>query len=162
MTTEIVDSAEPNSESIEGSSKFNNFAIGAAGLMAVLEETNELSVAKSLLVMPLIMHDATVRFLGKTNIRAREVTAIVSLRPDLFLNFNSRYLSSLTSSVNAIQFLVETGYIQFEEVLQLKNKLEFSENIGARAIRIKKASKNIAALLSSSEEELYLNLRVEL
>ncbi len=48
----------------EGSS-YNNFAICAAGLMAVLEETQNLSVAKALLVMPIIMHDSTVRHLGK-------------------------------------------------------------------------------------------------
>ena len=163
VTTDFNDPVEPaTAASPDEGSKYNNFAICAAGLMAVLEETKELSLAKSLLVMPFIMHDATVRFLGKLNIRAREVTAIVSVRPQLFLNFNSRYLSGLTPSLNAIQLLVEIGYIRFDGKLHLRNTLEFSSGMGARANRIKKAAKNIAAVLSSSEEELYLNLRIDL
>lgn len=143
-------------------SKYNNFGICATALMAVLEECKELSVVKSLLVMPLIMHDATVRFLGNQLTREREISALVSLRPDLFLNFNSRFISGLPPTLNAIQLLVETGYISFDTKLALVRSLAFNKEIGERALRIKKAAKRIAVVLSASEEELYLNLRVVL
>lgn len=143
-------------------SNYNNFAISAIGLMAVLEETQTLSVAKALLVMPIIMHDSTVRHLGKRNVRAREVPAWTSTRPDLFLNFNSRFLAGLTPTLNAIQLLAEAKYIAFNDELKLVRALRFSASIGDRATRIKKAAKNIAALLESPEDELYLNLRIEL
>lgn len=143
-------------------SNYNNFAICAAGLMAILEETQALTVAKALLVMPIIMHDSTVRHLGKQNVRAREVSALTSTRPDLFLNFNSRFLAGLTPTLNAIQLLAEAKYIAFNGELVLAKTLTFSASIGDRAMRIKKAAKNIAALLASPEDELYLNLRIEL
>lgn len=143
-------------------SNYNNFAICAAGLMAILEETQTLSLTKALLVMPIIMHDSTVRYLGKQNVRSREVSALTSTRPDLFLNFNSRFLSGLTPTLNAIQLLAEAKYIEFDGELVLAKNLIFSAAIGDRAKRIKKAAKNIAALLASPEDELYLNLRIEL
>ncbi|MES2948153.1 MAG: three component ABC system middle component [Pseudomonadota bacterium] len=143
-------------------SNFNNFAICATGLMAILGETQTLSVAKALLVMPIIMHDSTVRHLGKQNVRAREVSALTSTRPDLFLNFNSRFLAGLTPTLNAIQLLAEAKYIAFNGELVLTKALTFSAAIGDRATRIKKAAQNIAALLASPEDELYLNLRIEL
>lgn len=143
-------------------SNYNNFAISATGLMAILEETQTLPVAKALLVMPIIMHDSTVRYLGKANVRAREVAALTSTRPDLFLNFNSRFLAGLTPTLNAIQLLVDAKYIAFEGELVLVRGLTFSPAIGDRALRIKKAAKNIAALLTSPADELYLNLRIEL
>ena len=145
----------------EGSS-YNNFSICAAALMAVLEEMQVLSVAKALLIMPIIMHDSTVRHLGKQSVRPREVAALTSTRPDLFLNFNSRFLAGLAPSLNAIQLLAEAKYVEFNGELVLNKNLEFSAAIGDRAMRIKKAAKNIAALLASSDNELYLNLRVQL
>ncbi|MDG0835783.1 three component ABC system middle component [Roseateles saccharophilus] len=156
-----VNDERGQSSNKEGST-YNNFAICAAGLMAILEETQTLPVAKSLLVMPIIMHDSTVRQLAKQNVRAREVSALTSTRPDLFLNFNSRFLAGLPPTLNAIQLLAEAKYIAFNGELVLTKPLVFSATIGDRATRIKKAAKNIAALLASPVEELYLNLRIEL
>jgi hypothetical protein len=160
-----IDVFSPNTVAVnspdEGTT-YNNFAISAVGIMAVLEEVIEISVAKSLVIMPLIMHDATVRFLAKHNTRDRGVAALVSVRPELFLNFNSRFLSGLTPTLNAIQFLIEAGYVRFDGKLHLQKSLGISDSMGARANRIKKAAGNIAAVLATSEEELYLNLRIEL
>lgn len=158
---EMINGEREHPPNDEGSS-YNNFAICAAGLMAILEETRTLPVAKALLVMPIIMHDATVRHLGKQNVREREVSALTSTRPDLFLNFNSRFLAGLPPTLNAIQLLVEARYIAFNGELVLEKTLTFSAAIGDRATRIQKAAKNIAALLASPENELYLNLRIEL
>lgn len=158
---EVINDERKNPSNDEGSN-FNNFAICAAGLMAVLEETQTLSVARALLVMPIIMHDSTVRHLGRQNVRAREVAALMSTRPDLFLNFNSRFLAGLTPTLNAIQLLAEARYIEFNGELVLTKALVFSAEMGGRAMRIKKAARNIASLLASPEDELYLNLRIEL
>jgi hypothetical protein len=144
------------------SSQYNNAAICAAALMAVIEECKDLSLAKSLLVMPLIMHDATVHFLGDQRTRERGIAALVALRPDLFANFNSRFVSGLPHTLNAIQLLTELKYVSFGQKLTLYSPLVFSKALGERALRIKKASPNIAALLSSPEDELYLNLRIVL
>jgi len=71
-------------------------------------------------------------------------------------------LAGLTPTLNAIQLLAEAKYISFNGELVLTKALTFSAAIGDRANRIKKAAKNIAALLTSPEDELYLNLRIEL
>lgn len=153
---------ELESSSGDEGSIYNNFAICAAGIMAILEEAKNLSVIKSLLITPIIMHDSTIRHLGKNNVRARQVAALTSTRPDLFLNFNSRFVAGLAPSLNAIQLLVDAKYIIFDGALVFARPLKFSVAIGDRAIRIKKAANNIAALLASPEDELYLNLRIEL
>lgn len=38
--------------------------------------------------------------------------------------------------------------------------MDVNKSFGSRALKIEKGSANLAALLESSEEELYLNMRV--
>ncbi|MCX2919785.1 DUF6521 family protein [Stenotrophomonas rhizophila] len=143
-------------------SAYNNPAICAASILSVLSHSKELTLAKAILIMPLVMHDSTVRYLGRSNVAFREVSGLVAVRPDLFANFNERYFSSLVTSVNAIQWLVAAGYVEFDGVVKLVASLKTGPELGDRAARIAKASGHISALLNSSAEELYLNFRVKL
>ncbi|MGF6410045.1 hypothetical protein [Paraburkholderia sp. MM5482-R1] len=54
--------------------------ICATALMSVIERTGELPLAKALLVMPLVMHDATLSFLSNASVRKREAAALTSVR----------------------------------------------------------------------------------
>jgi len=139
---------------------YNNVGICAVALMSILTYTNRLSLPKALLVMPLVMHEGTVKFLGNGNVKKRQIAALAASRVDLFANFRQRFESSLVVTINTIQLLVESGHIQFNRDVRSMRSLELDRNFGARALKIEKASKNLAALLESSEEELYLNLRV--
>lgn len=141
---------------------YNNVGICASGLMSVLEHSERLSVAKALLILPLIMHDSTVRYMSDGRTRTREAAALVAARPEFFLNFSSRFLDSLATTLNAIQLLMHAGFIEFKEDLVLQEKLDIGKNFGNRALRISKAAENISALLDSPVEELYLNMRVPL
>jgi len=141
---------------------YNNIGICASGLMSVLEYSHRLTVAKALLVYPLIMHDNTVRYMGDGRTRIREAAALVAVKPEFFVNFSSRFLDSLATTLNAIQLLKLTGYIEFREDLELQKKLCIGKNFGNRVLRISAAAKNISALLDSPVEELYLNMRVPL
>lgn len=143
-------------------SAYNNPAICASSILSVLAHSQELSIAKTLLIMPLVMHDSTVRYLGRSNVAFREVSGLVAVRPDLFANFNERFFSSLVTSINAVQWLVATGYVEFDGGIKLVFPLKIGPEFGDRAIRIAKASGHISSLLSSSAEELYLNFRVKL
>ena len=140
----------------------NNAGICATALLAVLEHSRRLSLPRALLVMPLVMHEATLALLSRAGVRKREAIAIASLRPDLLANFPRRFEDSLVVSVNAIQLLTSLGYIEFDSDLVLLHSLPVDANFGARALRIHKAAENVAALLASPEEELYLNFRVRL
>lgn len=108
------------------------------------------------------MHEASLRFLANGTVRERKIAAFTTMNPEFIVNFNKRYQESLVVSLNAIQLLITTGYIQFDENIKLIKPFEIDDSFGKRASRILRAIKNLAALLSSSDEELYLNLRVKL
>ncbi|WP_155687638.1 three component ABC system middle component [Burkholderia cepacia] len=131
-------------------------------MLAVLAHAERLSVSKALLIMPLVMHDVTVRYLGNGNVAFREVASLVAHRPDLFANFNSRFEESVAVSVNAIQWIVATGYASFDGTLVLLQPPKIDANFGKRGQRIAKASRHIAAILAAPADELYLNFRVQL
>lgn len=143
-------------------SGYNNIGICAAALMSVLEHTRELSLPRALLVMPLMMHEGTLALLSRADMRKREAAALSSLRPDLFANFPSRFNGSLVVTVNSIQLLASTGFVRLQTDLELLQNLDVDTSFGARAVRMRKAAENVAALLASPEEELYLNFRVQL
>lgn len=143
-------------------SGYNNAGICVTAMLAVLARAERLSVAKALLVMPLVMHDATVRYLGNGSVAFREVASLVAHRPDLFSNFNSRFEESVAISVNAIQWIVAAGYASFDGTLVLLQPLKIDASFGKRVQRIAKASGHIAAVLAAPVDELYLNFRVQL
>lgn len=141
---------------------FNNIGIGATALMAVLRHTRTLPPAKALLVMPLVMHGGTVRYFSDGRTTGREVAAVVTTRPELFVNFPARFMASLATSLNVIQFLENSRFINIERDIHLLHELKVENSFGARAQRIEAASANIASLLTSPADELYLNLRIPL
>ncbi|MFM0741709.1 DUF6521 family protein [Paraburkholderia xenovorans] len=146
----------------ESWSGYNNIGICATALMSVIERTGELPLAKALLVMPLVMHDATLAFLSNANVRKREAAALTSVRPELFANFNNRFEDSLVLSLNAVQLLIHLGHVKLRANLVPDIPMDISPDFGARAQRIVKAAPSVAALLASPIEELYLNFRVHL
>lgn len=143
-------------------SEFNNVGICATGLMSVLSFSKTLAISKSLLVMPLIMHEGTVRYLSDGRTTAREIAALISMRPDLFSNFSARFNESLPTSMNAIQLLIHANFIKLDSELKLVRNLEIDSSFGKRATKIHLAAKNLSAVLTSPADELYLNLRIPL
>lgn len=141
---------------------YNNVGLCATALSSVIEHTGKLSLSKAMLVMPLVMHDATISFLSNRNIRKREAAALASVRPELIVNFNSRFEDSLVASLNAIQLLVHLGYARLGVDLIPVKPMQIDDVFGKRVQRIVKATPNIAALLDSSVDELYLNFRIQL
>lgn len=141
---------------------YNNVGICATAIASVLNHCQSLSLPKALLVMPLMMHEKTVSFLGNGVTRRREAAALASSHPEVIANFNDRYKSSLVVSVNAIQLLIYLGYAELGDHLVLTTPINIDKSFGKRASRIDKASEKVAALLESPVEELYLNFRVQL
>lgn len=141
---------------------YNNVGLCATALCSVIECTGRLSVSKAMLVMPLVMHDATISFLSNGNTRRREAAALASARPELIVNFHDRFEDSLVVSLNAIQLLVHLGYTRLGVDLISVKSMQIDDEFGKRVQRIVKATPNIAALLDSSVDELYLNFRIQL
>lgn len=143
-------------------SGYNNAGIAAVAIGCVLNHTQALTLTKTLLIMPIVMHNETTKFLASERTRSREIASLVAIRPDFVHNFNRRFHSSLVHSINAIQLLHELGYATFDSSLVQNTRFECTGEFGKRASLIEKASSEIANLLQTSEEELYLNLRIEL
>lgn len=141
---------------------YNNVGVCAIALMSVLQHARHICLPKALLVMPLIMHEATMRYLSDARVEYRGSAALAAKHPELFTNFSERYDSSLVTSVNAIQLLIDYKYATFEDGISLKTPLQIDDSFGKRATKINKASKHIAFLLSSPVDELYLNFRVKI
>jgi len=129
---------------------YNNAGIAAVAIGCVLNHTQTLTLAKSLLIMPIVMHSETTKFLASERTRSREIASLVASRPDFVLNFNRRYHSSLVHTLNAIQLLHNLGNVEFDTSLRLNREFECTKELGDRAALINKASLEIAKLLQST------------
>jgi hypothetical protein len=141
---------------------FNNLGICATAIGVYLNAEKAVSLPKAMLIMPFVMHDATLRFLAKGTVRERKIAAFTTMNPEFIANFDKRFEDSLVVSINAIQLLIAAGYVSFDGDIKLVKPFEIDDSFGKRAATIHRAVKNLTALLSSSAEELYLNLRVKL
>lgn len=142
---------------------YNNFGIESIGIVFVLGHSPKLSISKVLLISPIICHDKLLLHL------ARKTTDISSFEEYLiehiasFSNFNRRFYDNLINTVNAIQLLHDLEIVEIVDgKLSLRESIKFSSNMGKRAEKIFKASKNISKMLQPPSETLYLNLRIEL
>lgn len=142
---------------------FNNIGIGAVAISSALNHHKTLSLPKSLLVLPLIMHRESLSFLSNKRNGLKSIAALTATHPELFFNFDKRYESTLAASLNSIQLLIELKWITHSNgCIHSINELEIDSSFGKRAIKIAQASEKISHIFNSSDEELYLNLRIKL
>jgi hypothetical protein len=142
---------------------YNNIGITSIAINAVLSVSNELSVSKTLLIMPLFTSKSLTSHLSRKTTEIKSIEKLISEKTPLFSNFNKRYYDSLVNSLNAIQLLIETNQIIIEnDVLKNIQPFQYDKIMGKRAKRIYSASENVSKLLKEDTEKLYLNLRIEL
>lgn len=144
-------------------SYYNNFGIGVVALGAVLNQCKELPISKLFLIFPLSSHQKLLQHLGRETTKIKSIENLIVENTSYFSNFNKRYCDSLVMTVNALQYLNDTRYVDFVngKVILVK-PFEYDKKMGDRAGKIFHASKNIALLLSERSSKLYINLRVEL
>lgn len=141
---------------------YNNVGIGVVAITSVLNHAQKLSLPKALLIIPMIMHRSTLlHFSHKSSVK-RGSAALASSFPELFANFNERFENSLPLSMNSIQLLVHLEYGIFGQLLVHRKHLNIGDEFGLRAQKIAQASEKISELFSESDEELYLNFKVQL
>jgi hypothetical protein len=142
---------------------YNNLGIGIISISAVLNRCKELPLSKLCLALPFFSHRETLLYLSRETTQIKSIEKLIADKTSYFSNFNKRYYDSLCLTFNAIQYLHEVGniYIKANKIVLIKT-LEYENQMGTRANRIFKASKNIAILLNENTSKLYLNLRVVL
>lgn len=144
-------------------SYYNNFGMGIVALGAVLNQGKELSVSKLFLIFPLLSHQNLLQHLGRSTTKIRSIEKLIVEKTICFSNFNKRYMDSLVLTVNALQYLNDSGYVNVVKGnATLSKPFEYDKKMGARANKIFNASGNVALLLKEMPDKLYLNLRVEL
>lgn len=143
-------------------SGYNNSGIAAAAIGMTLNHCHSLSLPKTLLIMPFVMHTPTMKFLANGNTRSREISSFIAIRPDFVHNFSQRYHASLIHTMNGLQLLHSLNLIDYDDTISQTENFKLRPEFGKRAELISNASQEISHLLKSSEEELYLNLRVQL
>ncbi|MBJ7278884.1 three component ABC system middle component [Marinobacter salarius] len=146
---------------------YNNIGVQALAIFLVVQHTQILPLSKALLVSPIITHNEMLKYLSNGNVKIQGVEKLIIEKTSFFANFNNRFYDQLCSSINAIQLLHELDAIILnKDVLMNKGDSEqlfkTGKEAGNRAFKIQKAVPNIAKIMESSAENLYLNLRVEL
>lgn len=140
--------------------------IGAIAIYSVLLHLQTISVAKSMLIFPFISHQGTLDFLKNNNTTLRSLEEFIIKRPDFFSNYNDRYYSLLTLSVNSLILLKEIELIEIKNSIISINperKLAINkETYGLRAFNISIAGKKLSGILNDSDKNLYLQLKVKL
>jgi len=145
---------------------YNNELIGAIAMMSILQHVKTLSYAKALLVYPMVSHKELLTFLKSENTVVRGLEELLAKKPSLFANFNDRYFSLLSISLDSMCLLEQLGIAKMENGVLLYNEsnnfdLE-SPDLGKRAHAIIKGSKKLSLILQEEVSTLYLQLRVEI
>ncbi|MEM9630239.1 MAG: three component ABC system middle component [Pseudomonadota bacterium] len=145
------------------SSYYNNLGINSFAISSVLKEAGFLTIPQIALILPVVAHRQMVKKLAHGKFRFVSFEQYLIDNIELFYNFNERFVSSLTPTVNALQFLYEIGVVQLTDGgAVIASDLPFDASMGKRAERVKRASANIAALVSCDADVFYLNARIEL
>lgn len=147
-------------------SLFNNELISAVSIYSVLNYLESISISKALLIFPFVSHKETLDFLKNKRTKIRSLEEFIIKRPHFFSNFNERYYSFLTLSINSLILLSELTFIFIDDSKLFLNsniKINISKNeFGDRTFDVFKAAPKLARILNDKDENLYLQLRVEL
>lgn len=136
--------------------------------LSIIKNMHSLDYSKSLLILPLVLHDPLVKYLKDGRVVIKGIEDLILSKVEYFLNYNDRYFNYLPLSLNTIIFAEKMGYIETKnsEIIPIKQeieKIDFNTNeIGNRIKNIHKASNNIIKILEEDVNELYFKLRVEI
>jgi len=139
---------------------YHNEIVGVMTIASVLQH-GSLSNAKIPLILPFLFHRETLDYLAVRKVR--NIKTLTSTNGKLIANFNARYYSLLSVSINS--FLIgkqlKLFYEDGNEIKFNLQNLPFN-NLGTRISKINEASDAVYGLLSTNAYELYFNLQIKL
>lgn len=151
---------------IPQSDLYNNEIICAISIYSVLQHLKYISISKALLIFPIVSHQGSLDFLKNNNTTIRSLEEFIIKKPNYFSNYNERYYSFLTLSINSLLFLKEIRLIQIQDCQIILNEQESlkleKDTVGQRALNIAEAAPKLATILTDNDRNLYLQLRVKL
>jgi len=109
---------------------YTNEAMGIIPILTILKKIKRTSHAKALLILPFVFHKDTLTFLKSRN-KFNSLEEMLVKEIDLFTNFNKRFYSFLSLSINSIILLKELKFIDIvnEELVYLDNSFEYNSEL---------------------------------
>ncbi|MFX4208602.1 three component ABC system middle component [Aliarcobacter butzleri] len=147
---------------------YNNIGFSLIAFLSIVKKLNHIEYSKSLLIMPLVLHDPLIKYLKDGRVVIKGMEDLILTKIEYFLNYNDRYFNYLPLSLNTIVFAEKMGFIQFEDnkIIPISNaidKINFNDSkLGNRINDVCKASENIVKILDEDMKELYFKLRIEI
>lgn len=143
---------------------YNNEAIASCLFLSVLKNVESLDIPRSCLILPLLLDDKTVNYLGKNLGTDLNLEQIISEHPKLFISFNKRYLSLLPITVNSLMLLNKSNQIRIgKNITTLRNIDIVGQELGNRFKKIEEVIPTLLTIMAPySTEQLYKTLKVRL
>lgn len=146
---------------------YNNEAISAIALGYFMSRVRVISIPKFMLILPFVLHEQTLRQLNNNSIN-RSLEELITKKPLLLSNFNSRFKDFLPLSINSVTILnelqiikVDRKYIYFNRDSDFKSS--DLKDIGTRIQKIMRGLDRLIEIITSMDNNsLYLTLKIEL
>ncbi|KQF57977.1 hypothetical protein APC15_12125 [Acinetobacter baumannii] len=141
--------------------------MGVVAIQSALENSNEhrLSLAKVMLVLPLLFDKNIRSILKRKNSVVLSSKDLLLSNPEAFINVRARYEDLIITSLNSMILIQELGiaaltgeYLTLEKQIFFQNKNE----IGKIASDILAAGPKLGLLLNETNINLYQTFRIDL
>lgn len=143
---------------------YNNEAIGVVAIYLVVKNLKEIDYSKAMLILPLMLNDKLIKFIGRANTKVRGIEELIIKKGQVLTDFNEFYLEMLPISINSLIILNEMKVIEIENgIIRFKDKeLKVDLEVSKRIKNMLKSVESICEILKLKNENLYLQLRVVL
>lgn len=141
---------------------YNNEAIGVVAIYSVIKELEEIEYSKAMLILPLMLNDKLIKFIGRANTKVRGIEELIIKKGQVLTSFNEFYLEMLPISINSLIILNEMKVIEIENgtIRIIKKELKVDLDVSKRTKSMLKSVEGICEILKMQSENLYLQLRV--
>ncbi len=143
---------------------YNNEAIASCIFLSVLSKVDKLDLARSCLILPLLLDDRTVNYLVKNQDQDLSLGRLVKDQPRLFVSFNKRYVSLLPIAINALIILSKSNQIVIEDKIIKTDTFTFDNaSLGERFTKIENIIPKFIDMLERHQTPtLYKTLKIQL
>lgn len=140
---------------------YNNLGMAVIAIHSAISVLKEITLSKAMLIMPFYSHKLLTDYLARKGVEIKSIEHLIAMKTSYFSNFNDRYKDSNVQTIHAIQYLIDAQILNFiDGNLVCIEPFEYDKKMGNRAMKMDKASINMAKILSEDTSNLYLNLRV--
>lgn len=143
----------------------NNEIITGISILAVLQQCDRLSMAKAVLIEPLLSYQKVRYLLKHKKAKIRSIEELILKENISFADFSERYFDTLLLSLNAISLFHKMHLISIkeDEICFSASDFDFDTNFGGTTSERIQAAMKLAKILQKGEaSDIYLSLRIKL